>query len=126
MAKRLPLKIHSPYLKSIFGRPMKAPITKHARLILHVAVGVERHAPLLQVAEVAQPAQVEGSVSQPLQVMLEGFALSAEQLRSRFPRFCVGVDVAQRAAEADVQPSEFPGVARFSVRPNALLGELTD
>src|SRR5207253_10921188 len=90
------------------------------QLVALVAVGVEGEAPALLVAEVAQPAEMGRRVAQPLLHLLARLApagrgpVLAERLR-----LGVGVDVAELAAEADLEPGVAAGEVRLGIAAEA-------
>jgi hypothetical protein len=62
--------VSSTDFERLFRSAVEGTVGECARLVAFVAVGVERHAPNLPAAEVAQPTEVEWNLAQPVEVLL--------------------------------------------------------
>ena len=108
--------------EGLFGRTEGLAGGEDREFVALVAVGVEGEAPALLVAEIAQPAEVHRRVAAALQVLLAGFRpVRRRPVRAERLGLDVGVDIAELAAEADLQPVVAPGEMLLGVAPDALL-----
>src|SRR5947207_1100176 len=87
------------------GRAEKLARGEDRELVALTAVGVEGEAPALLVAEKAQAAEMSGGVAQPLHHLLAALRpVRRRPIRARRLRLRVGVDVAELATKANVEP----------------------
>src|SRR5436853_5248005 len=116
------LQIHTRRAKRLLRRAEELARREHRQLVALVAVGIEREAPALFVAEVAQPAEVRRRVAQPLQVLLARLGpVRRRPVLARWLRLGVSVDVAELSAEADVEAGVAPGELCLGHSPDGRL-----
>ena len=90
---------------------------QEAGFVLFMSVGVPGETPAIFVSEVANPAKVGGSITEPVDPLIARLA-GRRSTSARHVRFGVHVDVAESAAEAHVDSSELSGKVFGSVIEN--------
>lgn len=84
-----------------------------------MAVGEECHRPAIFLAEEAQPTEMNGRVSQSLDVLFTRFAEQLRIIIGRDKRLEVGIEVAERRAESNTNPDVLPFVVLLGMGQDA-------
>ena len=90
-----------------------------------VAVGEKGQAPTV-LTEITQTAEVDGGITLLFEVLFAGDFPAFGRPAGREVRLFIGVDIAQCAAEADLQAEILPLIVFFGVGQNAALGLFAD
>ena len=100
---------------------MEGAVGECAWLIAFVAVRVKCHAPDFVAAEVSQPREVEWNLAYSAEVLLACLVESVKESARRGLGLYVGVDIAERSMESDVQSRERASIVLLRIRSDASL-----